>query len=153
MWKKKKIMLIAALAVVVLVGSLGVVVYAQEGTTSGQPKTLLARVATILGIDQQKVEDAFKQAQKDMQAEALDARLKALVEQGKITQEQADQYKKWWQSRPVLSQYQQQIQEWQQSRPGLPQEFKDWQGAKPDVPLPGPRPFGQFRGHRFPGRW
>jgi len=30
----------------------------------------------------------------------MDARLKAMVESGKMTQDQADQYKKWWQARP-----------------------------------------------------
>jgi len=67
---------------------------------ASQPKTLLARVAAILGIDQQKAEDAFTQARSEMREEALDNYLKNLVDQGKITQQQADQYKSWWQARP-----------------------------------------------------
>ncbi len=97
----KKTILIAVLVALVLVGSLSFVALAQTGSES-PGKTLLARVATILGIDQQKVEDAFAQAQKEMEAEALDNHLKNLVEQGKITQEQADQYQRWWQSRPDM---------------------------------------------------
>ena len=102
MWKRKKFIIIAVVVglVLVLVGSLAGVALAQEDTTSTQPKTLLARVATILGIDQQEVEDAFAQAQREMQAEALDNYLNSMVEQGKITQEQANQYKTWWQARP-----------------------------------------------------
>ncbi|MBI4286065.1 MAG: hypothetical protein HY670_09260 [Chloroflexi bacterium] len=63
-------------------------------------KTLLAKVATILGIEQQKLADAFAQAKREAQEAALDAYLQKLVEQGKITQEQADQYKAWLKSKP-----------------------------------------------------
>jgi hypothetical protein len=60
----------------------------------------LGRVAAILGIEQQKVEDAFKQANREMADKALDKRLQTMVENGRITQEQADQYKDWWTARP-----------------------------------------------------
>ena len=146
MWRSKKFIIVAVLAAVVLVGSTAGVVLAQTGstdTTSG--KTLLARVATILGIDQQKVESAFTQAQTEMRDEAL----QKLVNEGKITQEQADKYKAWLQARPDMSQYQQQLKDWQQARPGIPPELKEWQGAKPDIPLPGP--FGGNGGMRWGG--
>jgi hypothetical protein len=105
MWHRRKwvIVAVAAIAVVLVAGIVGGVVYAQTTstpTTVNQEKTLLARVAEILGIDQQKVEDAFSQAKKEMSDEALANRLAALVEQGKLTQAQADQYKNWWESRP-----------------------------------------------------
>ncbi len=100
---KKLVMVAVLLAVVLLVGGIGGVALAQTGSTSdGSGNTLLARVATILGIDQSKLESAFDKAQKDMRQEALDNYLKSLVEQGKITQAQADQYKSWWQSKPDL---------------------------------------------------
>ncbi len=101
MWKNKKFLIIAAIVVVVLIiGIAGVALAQTNDSGSTQSKSFAARVAVILGIDQQKVEDAFTQAQKDMTNEAMDARLKALVDSGKITQEQADQYQQWWQSRP-----------------------------------------------------
>ena len=99
MLRGKRFVIIGLLAAVVLVGSLAGLALAQTVDT-GQPQTLLARVAAILGIDQQKVEGAFAQAQREMQNEALDSYLKNLVDQGKITQQQADQYKSWWQARP-----------------------------------------------------
>jgi len=143
MWRRKKFIIIALLAVVVLVGSLAGVTFAQTGSASeGSGKTLLARVATILGIDQQKVEDAFAQAQREMRDEALDNYLKDLVDQGKITQEQADQYKAWLQAKPDMTQYEQQLKDWQQARPSIPPELKKWQEARPDIPLP-----GWFGGH------
>jgi hypothetical protein len=136
MWRSKKfIIIVSVVAALALVGSLTGVALAQD--TSGSGKTLLARVAEILGIDQQKVEDAFAQAQEDMQNEALDNYLKNLVDQGKITQEQANQYKAWVQSRPDMTQYEQQLKDWQQARPDIPSGLKDWQQARPDIPVPG----------------
>ena len=162
MWQRKKFILIGLLATIVLAGTIGGVALAQtDNRDNSQPNvllasdnatqsnTLLARVAKILGIDQQKVEDAFTKARTDMQNEALDNYLKNLVTEGKITQAQADQYKKWLQSKPDMSQYKQQLQEWQQARPGIPPEMKDWQQAQPSVPLPGRS--GQFGGRGFKG--
>lgn len=104
MRRSKKVIIVAVLATVLLVGGIGTIASAEtestDNTTSG--KTLSARVATILGIDQQTLEDAFAQAQSEIRAEALDSRLQKLVDEGKITQEQADQYKVWWQSRPDI---------------------------------------------------
>ncbi|MFH1483486.1 MAG: hypothetical protein ABIG98_04445 [Chloroflexota bacterium] len=101
MWRRKRFVIIGLLAAVVLVGSLAGLALAQTATDdAGQPKTLLARVAAILGIDQQNVEDAFAQAQREMRDEAQDSYLKNLVDRGKITQGQADQYSGWWQARP-----------------------------------------------------
>lgn len=107
MWRKRKWIIVAVVAAVVILtaGIIGGVAYAQttstpESTQTTPGKTFLARVAEILGIDQQKLEDAVAQAKKEMQDEALNQRLQALVEKGKITQEQADQYKQWWESRP-----------------------------------------------------
>jgi hypothetical protein len=104
-FRKKKWVIIGIIAaVVILVAGIvgGAVVYAQTSTPSASNpgKTFAARVATILGIDQAKVESAFAQAQKDMQNEATANRLKSLVAQGKISQQQADQYQQWWNSRP-----------------------------------------------------
>jgi flagellar basal body-associated protein FliL len=106
MWRRKKLMIITMLAAVVilLVGIIGGSAFAQSGATptpgdTGKT-TLLARVAAILGIEQQQLEDAFAQAQKDMMQEQMTNRLNRMVEEGKITQEQADQYLEWQQSRP-----------------------------------------------------
>jgi len=102
MLKSKKFIVISVIAAVVLIAGVAGVALAQTGSaeTQAEGKTLLGRVATILGIEQQKVEDAFKQATREMADEGLDAKLKAMVENGRITQEQADQYKSWWQARP-----------------------------------------------------
>lgn len=103
MWKSKKFVIVAVIVGVVLVGAVAGVALAQANSgssTTTQGKTFAARVAAILGIDQQKVQDAFDKANRDIADEALNNRLDALVKSGNITQQQADQYKSWWQSRP-----------------------------------------------------
>ncbi len=99
-WKNRKVLVAGIIIAVVAVVTITGVVLAQNATTTTSGKTFAARVAAILGIDEQKVQDAFNQAQREMTDEALDARIQKLVEDGKLTQEQADQYKEWWQSRP-----------------------------------------------------
>lgn len=111
MWRSKKF-IIVSLAVVVLVGSIAGVALAadnEDRDTSppgAQQVVLLDRVCEIyeentgVAIDPQQLKDAFAQARSEMWDKALHSRLQKLVEQGKITQAQADQYEEWWQSRP-----------------------------------------------------
>jgi len=155
MWRRKRFIIIGLLATVLLAASIGGIVLAQaENGDDSQPKTLLDRVAEILvgkgiNVTLEQLKDAFTQAQSEMRDEALDRYLQGLVDKGKITQEQADQYKAWWQARPDVELYRQQLEEWWQERPGMPPELKEWQEASPDVPLPGP--FGRFDSHGFHG--
>ena len=139
MWRSKKLIIAAILTVVVLVGSIGGIALAQEnGDDNGdnsQPQTLLARVAAILGIDQQELEDAFTQAKSEMRDEALDKRLQKLVAEGVIDPEQATAYKEWLQARPDMEPFRQQLREWQETRPGAPLEMEEWQKARPDIPF------------------
>ena len=127
MWRSKKLIVIAVLAVVVLAGTIGGIALAQEdGEVNGdnsQPQTLLARVAAILSIDQQELEDAFAQAKSELRNEALDSYLQNLVDEGKITQEDADQYKAWWQAKPDMEPFRQQLEQWKQVEPGMPENF------------------------------
>ena len=111
MWKNKKVILLAALATALLIGSIAGVTLAQTGSgDESQPDTqyeaFLEKVSEIyqqntgVAIDVQQLKDAFAQAQTEMQDEALQSWLQNLVSEGKITQEQADEYLQWWQSRP-----------------------------------------------------
>jgi hypothetical protein len=51
-------------------------------------------------VEENTVADAVKQAKQEMYEEKLQAKLDALVESGRITQEEADEYKEWMDSRP-----------------------------------------------------
>lgn len=104
MWKSKKFIVIAVLAAVVMVGSVAGIAFAQTGAASNASTNttnpLFARVAQILGIDQAKLESAFTQARQEQRDAALDQYLSGLVTAGKITQQQADDYKAWLKARP-----------------------------------------------------
>ena len=111
MWRSKKSIIAVALATVVLVGVVGGTVLAQNGNEGeNQPQAqhtaLLDRVCTIYEentgntIDSQQLKDAFAQAQGEMREEAMQNRLQYLIDQGTITQDEANQYKEWLESRP-----------------------------------------------------
>ncbi|OGO19246.1 MAG: hypothetical protein A2144_02125 [Chloroflexi bacterium RBG_16_50_9] len=102
MWRNKKLMVILSLVVVLLAGSIGAgVAFAQTGNEGNTPiKTLIARVAEKLGIEEQTLENAFNEARQEMQVEARDRYLDKLITDGEITQEQANQYRAWLDSKP-----------------------------------------------------
>ena len=111
MWRNKRFILLATLAIVLLVGTLGGVVLAQddggnETQVENQCGVVLDRIAAIyeentgVAIDPEQLREAFNQAHSEMRAEALQNRLAEAVEQGVLTQEEADQYLEWWQARP-----------------------------------------------------
>jgi hypothetical protein len=103
---------------VVLIGGItgGVMVAADDssGTVDQQSQVadrhqeLLDRACAIYqentgtAIDSEQFKAALKQAQVELREEALESRLQDLVENGKLTQEEADNYLEWWQSRPDI---------------------------------------------------
>jgi hypothetical protein len=107
MWKSKKFMIIPVVAaVVVLSGATAGIVFAADEQQPalqerGQAK-ILERTAEILGIDQEELASAFKQAAKEAAEEKFDQRMAKLVEEGKLTQEQVEEYKQWLQDRPDI---------------------------------------------------
>ena len=70
-----------------------------DGIHSGA-KTFAGRVAAILGLDETQVLDAFRQASEETMGKKLQMKLDRMVEQGRITQEQADEYLLWHQAKP-----------------------------------------------------
>ena len=101
MWKnKKRLIIITAVLVLVIVATTAGIALAQTPPSDTPGNTIFARVSQILGIDQQKLEDAFSQAQREIRDENLDAYLQKMVDEGKMTPAQAGEYNTWWQSRP-----------------------------------------------------
>ena len=107
MSKKVKV-LVSVLVVVILltVGGMATVLAQENGeevtATANETGTngLLARVAGILGIPQEELVNAFKQAQQEMREEAFIRYLEKAVEKELITQEEADEIKEWRGERP-----------------------------------------------------
>jgi hypothetical protein len=121
MWRSKKFIVIASLVAVLLVGSIGGVVLAQtenedDNTPAAQHEAMLARVCEIYNIanpeapiDCEALKDAFTQAGSELRAEAQekmaearDKHLQSLIDEGKITQEQIDQFDAWLESKPEV---------------------------------------------------
>ena len=114
---RKKLIIVAVIAVVILSGSISGVVLAADNWRDNHPKAqygaLLDRVCEIYkdntgdDIDPEALKTAFAQARSEtaeacgeMGTESMQNRLQNMVEQGKITQEQADELQGWWQSKP-----------------------------------------------------
>ena len=99
MWKRKKF-IIPLVVAGVLAGSLAGAAFAQEGDEVGLPPggALIERLAEKLGIEQSELETAFAEVRSEMR----DSRLQELVDQGRLTQEEADQLREWWQARPEM---------------------------------------------------
>ncbi len=114
MSRKMKI-LISILVPVVLLAVGGVsFVLAADGTSPGSAnvtgsgnvtpiKGLLPRVAVILGIPEQTLTDAFKKADQQIKDEAFLKDLDKAVASGRMTQDEANKLKAWWQQRPDVA--------------------------------------------------
>ncbi|MBN2075982.1 MAG: hypothetical protein JW762_10570 [Dehalococcoidales bacterium] len=120
MWRKRKFIIMVLGAILIIIASLGGIAMAQDSVDESKSDSIMARVADILGIDQQTVEDAFEQAQAEMHEEALDKYLQNLVDEGIISEEKAAEYKGWLESRPDIKEYTDQIKEWMKDKPDMP---------------------------------
>ena len=151
---KKKIIIGVVIAVLVIGCISGVVIASTDSettttttTSTANPQdTLMEKVASKLNISVDTLKTAFQEAQSELQQERLDAQLAKLVEEGKITQEQADAYKSWLSSKPDDTEFRTALKSWQDSNPL----------AGADVPMPGIGGFGGFgcrhgMGDRFSG--
>ncbi len=111
MWRSKKMIISLVLASVLLLGSLGGIALAADDEEDSQPRaflgTLWEKVSVLYEqktgdtLNQDALKEALVEAQAEMRTEALQAHLQSLVEQEQITQEEADQYLEWWQTRPA----------------------------------------------------
>jgi len=84
---------VAGLAAIAALGGIAAAGGGERGETG-------SRVAEVLELDEQTVTDAFKQAMQQRFDEALQARLDKLIKVERITQEQADEIKAWYDERP-----------------------------------------------------
>ena len=108
MWRSKKFIIAVVLATVILAGSIGGIALANDDADDSESVTLFDRVAAILvdegiSVTSEQLKDAFNQAQSDIRTEALKDHLASLIEEGTITQSEADEYLEWWGAKPDIS--------------------------------------------------
>jgi polyhydroxyalkanoate synthesis regulator phasin len=157
MWKKIALILAGVLAVAVLVAGLAAVAYADSGTAAGAPQwggKLINRVAQILNIDSQKLSDAFKQAGTEMRQQAVTDRFDKWVADGKLTVDQANQYKAWLASKPadvpvfVNQKAIDQLLKDGKITQAQYDAWKGWMAQKPNIQLPQPNKPAGGRFHK-----
>lgn len=112
-----------------LSASLGTVAYAQGDDEDSQSDSLAGRVAEILGIEQQRVDDAFKQAHTEIQEERQDRFFQNMIDEGILTEEEAAKYEEWLKSRPDMEEYKTQMKDWFELKPELPEDM-EFEGFK-----------------------
>ena len=161
MWKTKKFIIAAVLIAVVLVaGTVGVALAQGPQDNPGPRQNIMARVAQILGISQQDLENAFKQAASEQKEAAMDARFDKLVADGKISAEDAAKLKEWQSKKPDMPGIGGRLIMGGEKADALLQKlladgkitqgqidaYKSWLESRPDVQLPKPE------GGKRPGR-
>ena len=113
MRRSRKFILIALLTIVVLAGSIGGVVLANTGEEEeSQPQArheaMLDKVCEIyeentgVAIDAQELQNALVQAGDELMAEARENFRQRLIDEGKVTKEQLDEYDAWLEAQPDI---------------------------------------------------
>src|SRR4030043_430323 len=138
MRKVQKFVLAIVLVAIMLISSVPAIALAQEDETPERRGALIAQVAAILGIDQQELENAMKQAQLELREGNLDTRLQELIADGTLTQQQANELESWLNARPDVPNIPpRQIKE-ALEKGVITQEqvdqLKAWTESKPDMP-------------------
>jgi len=109
MRKYMKFGLIAIVALTALSVGITAIAFAESpegevGSDTGPRQIFLSKVADILGLDEEQVADAFKQARQEMREERQEQRLQNAIDEGLITEAEANQIRGWWDSRPEAMQ-------------------------------------------------
>jgi hypothetical protein len=108
MWKSKKFIIVVSLVSVLLIGITGVAVLADDDNEQTTRKgEFVNRVCEIYERETGDViEDpdalvaSFKEAGEELQKEVRDAFIQKMIDEGKITEEQAEEYKEWLNAKP-----------------------------------------------------
>ena len=109
---KRKWLVIPALAALLVTGAIAGTAFAQsESDDDSSPVSRFVEIlADKLGVGEEELETALEETKEELQAERKAAweqqlrdKLAAMVEEGKITQEQADEYLDWYLDPPELA--------------------------------------------------
>jgi polyhydroxyalkanoate synthesis regulator phasin len=99
--RKLRIIIPIVMAIVAVTTiSLSVALAQENERDDSNASRLAAKVSEILGLDEAEVDDAIKQARREIRYEAIQKKLNTAVENGNLTQEQADEHLNRLQSKP-----------------------------------------------------
>jgi hypothetical protein len=105
MFRSKKFIIIAVLLAVAIAGCIGGVAIAQTEEEETQTETIYDKVTAVLNangveITSDQLKDAFNEVKSQQRTAAIEKILDKLVENDKISQEEADEYSQWWSEKP-----------------------------------------------------
>ena len=157
MWRKVSFVVAGLLVAVLLITGVTAMTHAASPTDykvdrppcGGPPfagprmdGAMLDRVAEILKIDKQQLTDAFKQASAEMRQKGIDDMFAKWVSEGKLTEDQATQYKAWMAAKPHVFCRDLQMADKLLKDGKITQDqytaVKEWLDKKPNVELPKP---------------
>jgi hypothetical protein len=135
----------AVLALAITVAGLSATASADDGRQGPGLRPggkILDRVAQILNIDRQKLVDAFKQAISEVRQQNAGDRLDQWVKDGKLTQDQADQFGAWLAAKPAGTVVAPKAMDTLLKNGKITQAqydtWKSWWDKKPNITLPKP---------------
>ncbi len=111
MWKSKKFIIAAALAIVIAIASFGgIALAADDGEDAEEPVAVcdiwddMAAALQENGVDvsADQLKDAFSTVMENRRDSAMQDFLDKMVEDGTITQDQADAYREWMEAKPDM---------------------------------------------------
>lgn len=99
---KRKWLMVPLATGILAAGLTGAMVLAhnEDGAQESPKDKVVSKVAAILGLDTQVVQDALTQATQEMRSERQQQWLDDMVSAGRLTQDQADAYAEWYAARP-----------------------------------------------------
>lgn len=96
---------------VIMALSFGFTAIASAHSTEGEAETgkdlrqiFVGKLADILGLDEEQVDDAMQQAKQEMREECEQQRIQKALDEGLITEEEAEQIQGWRDNRPEAMQ-------------------------------------------------
>ena len=89
--RKSLILPIALLIVALSVISVTTLFAKEDGATTSAVTPFASKVANIIGMDEITVAQAIKQAQSELRTERISKKLRQMVEEGELTQEEANE--------------------------------------------------------------
>ncbi len=101
MSKRAKLITVVVAMLLLLTVGLTTFVLAQESpteesdTTESPRQTFISRVASILGVEEEQLADALKQARQEMKEEAVDRCLQYALDNEYIDEQEASEIREW----------------------------------------------------------